>query len=225
MIARCFSLLINGRNVFTIEYDRESKLDTVRNGLDEEVLGIQYNDAGQIIGFIPLRQNDAHLAALQIMYDASGRQNQISWANSSLIFEYDRLNRIASAAALAAGTSFLQRKFTYQKENQLIPSLIQMPSGEKYRWRTDASGAVTFLKTPAGAVQHLTQFARFAEKLLEYFYEYDDYFRLTSLTIIDNAVRLPALKYQYDSRSGQLTKLDNFVFLRDSFTRRIMGET
>lgn len=53
------------------------------------------------------------------------------------------------------------RKFFYQKENQLIPSLVQMPSGEKYRWRTDRTGGITFLKTPTGIVHHFMQYAIF----------------------------------------------------------------
>lgn len=40
----------------------------------------------------------------------------------------------------------------------MIPSLVQMPSGEKYRWRTDRSGGLTFLKTPVGGVHHFTQY-------------------------------------------------------------------
>lgn len=53
------------------------------------------------------------------------------------------------------------RKFFYQKENQLIPSIVQMPSGEKYRWRTDRFGGITFLKTPTGVVHHFMQYAIF----------------------------------------------------------------
>lgn len=53
------------------------------------------------------------------------------------------------------------RKFFYRKENQLIPSLIQMPSGEKYSWRTDNAGGIAFLKTPTGFVYHFMQYAIF----------------------------------------------------------------
>lgn len=60
---------------------------------------------------------------------------------------------------------------------------------------------------------------------MEFVYEYDDFFRLIAMTIIYNAVRLQPQKYQYDSRQGRLTKLNNFVFLYDFYTRRIMGET
>uniref|UniRef100_A0A915PKS0 EGF-like domain-containing protein n=1 Tax=Setaria digitata TaxID=48799 RepID=A0A915PKS0_9BILA len=323
---------INGRNVFTIEYDYDSKQDTIRNSLDEEVLAVHYNDAGQITSLTPLLVNEPHVAAMKIMYDSFGRPNQIVWAASSIVFEYDRFNRIISIVALAEGSSYLERKFTYQKENQLIPSLIQMPSGEKYRWRTDRSSGITLLKTPAGVVHHFTQYAifdricrqrtisfsnasyvacmdddgqlldyrtpdglhsltvkrdtfgrvvqissdaentflkygekdgstqiqeitnsflkrtyqwqsilpstvreahmavtylnhRFVENVVEFLYEYDDFFRLITVSVIYNSARLLPQKYQYDSRQGRLTKLNNFVFLYDGYVRRIMGET
>ncbi|VDO34155.1 unnamed protein product [Onchocerca flexuosa] len=72
------------------------------------------------------------------------------------------------------------------------------------------------------AVDHSNR--RFAESLVEFLYEYDDFFRLITVTIIYNGVRLQLQKYQYDSRQGRLTKLNNFVFLYDLSTRRIMGE-
>uniref|UniRef100_A0A1I8EAL2 EGF-like domain-containing protein n=1 Tax=Wuchereria bancrofti TaxID=6293 RepID=A0A1I8EAL2_WUCBA len=322
---------INGRNVFTIEYDCDNRQDTVRNSLDEEVLTVQYNDAGQITSFIPLTPHEQpHIDAMKIMHDSLGRPSQIAWGALTTVFEYDRLNRIILMSAVTGGASYLERKFFYQKENQLIPSIVQMPSGEKYRWRTDRVGGITFLKTPAGIVHHFMQYAifdrvcrqrtvlfsnasyvaclnddgwlldyrtpdrlhsltvtrdiygrvmqitsdaediffkyggpngnlqevsssflkrtyqwqgviqsivreahmavthsnrRFGESLVEFLYEYDDFFRLIAITIIYNAVRLQPQKYQYDSRQGRLTKLNNFVFLYDLYTRRIMGET
>ncbi|VDP21915.1 unnamed protein product [Onchocerca flexuosa] len=99
--------------------------------------------------------------AMKIMHDSSGRPSQITWGVSSINFEYDRLNRIILISAIAQGASYLERKFFYQKENQLIPSLVQMPSGEKYRWRTDHIGGITFLKTPNGIVHHFMQYAIF----------------------------------------------------------------
>ncbi|EFO27446.1 hypothetical protein LOAG_01036 [Loa loa] len=324
---------INGRNVFTIEYDCDRRHDTIRNSLDEEVLAVQYNDAGQITSFIPLTSREQpHIDAMKIMHDPSGRPSQITWGTSTIVFEYDRLNRIILMSAVAGGINYLERKFFYQKENQLIPSLVQMPSGEKYRWRTDRTGSITFLKTPAGIIHHFMQYAvfdrvcrqrtvsfsnasyvacmdddgqlldywtpdqlhsltvkrdmygrvvqitsdaeniffkyeeqsgnlkvqevsssllkrtylwqgivhsaireahmpvihsnrRFAESLVEFLYEYDDFFRLITMTVIYNTVRLQPQKYQYDSRQGRLIKLNKFVFLYDLYTRRIMGET
>ncbi|KAL4003026.1 GHH signature containing HNH/Endo VII nuclease toxin family protein [Acanthocheilonema viteae] len=320
---------INGRNVFTIEYDYDSKQDTVRNSLDEEVLTVQYNDAGQITSLNPLQH---HIDTMKVMHDSSGRLSQIAWGASTIVFEYDRLNRIILMSAAAEGANYLERKFFYQKENQLIPSLIQMPSGEKYRWRTDRVGGITSLKTPTGIFHHFMQYAmfdricrqrtvsfsnasyvacmnddgqlldyrtpdrlhsltvkhdmygrviqitsdaeniffkyeeqngnlqlrevsnsflkrsyqwqgmihsivheahmavthsnrRFAESLVEFIYEYDDFLRLTSMTVVYNGVRLQPQKYQFDSRQGRLTKLNNFVFLYDLYTRRIMSDT
>lgn len=60
---------------------------------------------------------------------------------------------------------------------------------------------------------------------MEFVYEYDDFFRLIAMTVIYNGVRLQPQKYQFDSRQGRLTKLNNFVFLYDFYTRRIVGET
>lgn len=59
---------------------------------------------------------------------------------------------------------------------------------------------------------------------MEFFYEYDDLFRVTSVVPVYNAVKTQAVRLQYDSRQGRLIKLDNFTFLRDGSFRRIMGE-
>ncbi|VDN02037.1 unnamed protein product [Thelazia callipaeda] len=324
---------INGRNVFTVEYDREKKQDTIRNSMDEEILSVHYNDAGQIISIIPRSAQDkAYLGALKIMHDSSGRTSQLIWTTSSIIFEYDRLNRIIFTAAMAKGTSYLQRKFAYQKESQILPSSIQMPSGEKYHWHIGRSGSIKMLETPSGGRNHFMQLAildrvcrqrnfpllnasyvacmnddeqlldyqtpdglhflsikrdkfgkilqisadaenifleygqnsgtdqvqeissdfmrrvyywqgiiplviqeshmaitysnrRFPESLIKFSYEWDDMFRLTSVSVILNSVPVQPQKYQYDSRHGRLTKLNNFVFLFDIYTRRIMDDT
>lgn len=68
-------------------------------------------------------------------------------------------------------------------------------------------------------------FSRFAESLVEFMYEYDDFFRLIGIIVIYNGVRLQPQKYQFDLRQGRLTKLNNFSFLYDFYRRRIIGET
>lgn len=101
---------INGRNVFTIEYDCDSKEDTVRNSLDEEVLTVQYNNAGQITLFNPSTQHEqAHIDGMRIMYDSSGRLSKIAWGASTIVFEYDRSSRIISMSAAADGVDYLER--------------------------------------------------------------------------------------------------------------------
>lgn len=101
---------INGRNVFTIEYDRDNKQDTIRNSLDEEVLTVQYNDIGQITSLIPfIPREQPHIDAMKIMHDSSGRPSQIAWGASTIVFEYDRLNRIILMSAVAGGATYLER--------------------------------------------------------------------------------------------------------------------
>lgn len=91
--------------MFTIEYDYDDREDTMRNSLDEEVLAVQYNDAGQVISLIP----PTHIDAMKIMHDSLGRPNQIVWGDSTIIFEYDRLNRITFVSAVVGRTSYLER--------------------------------------------------------------------------------------------------------------------
>lgn len=92
---------VNGRNVFTIEFDREKRSDKIRNHADEEFLSVQYNEAGQVVSIAA--QGRPRLAALTAFYDAIGRQKRISWGNATIDFAYDRQNRITQlAVGLAA---------------------------------------------------------------------------------------------------------------------------
>lgn len=109
---------INGRNVFTIEYDRDLRMDTLRNSIDEDLLGIQYNEAGQISGFIPLGESKKRFAALTVMYDTHGRQKKIIWNNESLNFDYDRHHRITAITSNARSLNFLERYSTTSDVDQ-----------------------------------------------------------------------------------------------------------
>uniref|UniRef100_A0A915BMY1 EGF-like domain-containing protein n=1 Tax=Parascaris univalens TaxID=6257 RepID=A0A915BMY1_PARUN len=320
---------VNGRNVFTIEFDREKRSDKIRNHADEEFLSVQYNEAGQVVSITA--QGRPRLAALTAFYDAIGRQKRISWGNATIDFAYDRQNRITQVA-VGLAANLLTRKFSYQKEILQTPSVVQTPSGERYRWRYDNIGAVTSLKAPSGELHYFAEYAsidrrirhrsvpfsndsfvavmddggrlieyatpdgfhslaikrdihgrivqisadsdnvvmvypefnggrqptrvlsrslrrkitrqgplaiavheehsdinyankRFAESSVYFSYEYDDLFRMISLTTNFGGLLLEPLRCEYDTRDGRIIKLHNFSFLRDGIVKRILGET
>ncbi|VDM44506.1 unnamed protein product [Toxocara canis] len=320
---------VNGRNVFTIEFDREKRTDRIRNSADEEFLSVQYNEAGQVMSI--MTQGRPRLAPMTAFYDALGRQKRISWGNATLDFTYDRQNRIIQVG-MGPTANLLPRKFSYQKEALQMPSVVQLPSGEKYRWRYDSVGAVISLKAPSGEVHYFSEYAsidrrirhrnlpfangsfiaamddegrlieyatpdgfhslairrdlygrvvqmsadtdnvvmvypefnggtqpiqilshslrrkvthqgpltigvreehsdisyankRFAESSAYFSYEYDDFFRMVTLTASFGGLLLEPLRCEYDPRDGRITKLHNFSFLRDGIVKRILGET
>uniref|UniRef100_A0A914RR11 Teneurin-like YD-shell domain-containing protein n=1 Tax=Parascaris equorum TaxID=6256 RepID=A0A914RR11_PAREQ len=114
---------VNGRNVFTIEFDREKRSDKIRNHADEEFLSVQYNEAGQVVSITA--QGRPRLAALTAFYDAIGRQKRISWGNATIDFAYDRQNRITQ---VAVGLAALPLKYTTFCEDTFVDRYIRQYS-------------------------------------------------------------------------------------------------
>lgn len=56
-------------------------------------------------------------------------------------------------------------------------------------------------------------------------YEYDDFFRISSIAASFDSYSLPVLRFEYDARYGRLAKMENFAYLRDGRTRRLLGES
>ncbi|VDK46754.1 unnamed protein product [Anisakis simplex] len=322
-------LQVNGRNIFTIEFDRDKRTDRIRNSADEEFLSIQYNEAGQMVSIVA--QGRPRLAPLTAIYDGFGRQKRIAWGNATLDFTYDRQNRITQSA-MGPAANLLTRKFSYNKDSLQTPSTVQLPSGEKYRWRYDPIGAVASLKSPSGEIHYFAEYAspsrrlryrnapfvndsfvaafddehnlieyttpdgfhslsirhdlfgrikqisadadnvfmqypefnggieptqivsnslrkriarqgplvisvreehsdmsyankRFAESSAFFSYEYDDLFRMISMTANFDGLLMEPIRCEYDSRDGRITKLHHFSLLRDGIVKRILGQT
>ncbi|KAK0414638.1 hypothetical protein QR680_011539 [Steinernema hermaphroditum] len=143
---------VNGRNVFTVEYDRQKATDTIRNAQDHEILQVEYSHGGQVSSIQP--SVNLQLAPLNISYDTFGRQKRVIWgATRRHDFSYDSKNRLLASTVGPVG-NLLARKYNYHKDDE-YPSLVQLPSGEKFRWRYDRSHdgiKVSSLKTPSNEI-------------------------------------------------------------------------
>ncbi|MFH4980727.1 hypothetical protein AB6A40_007436 [Gnathostoma spinigerum] len=65
---------------------------------------------------------------------------------------------------------------------------------------------------------------RFPECSATFTYEYDDFFRISSIATNIDGETIDLVRYEYDTRTGRLSKLGNFAFLEDGSIRRILGE-
>ncbi len=73
-----FIFQINGQNLLTIEYDRDTHSETILDPNQEEILTILYNSAGQPTNFVP----DGDLHPVNISYDERG--NPVEWGRGEL---------------------------------------------------------------------------------------------------------------------------------------------
>ena len=78
-------LQVNGENLLTMEYERETHSETVFDKDGEELITVLYNTAGQPINFMPRKP----LFPLNITYDNSGKLVQWQWGDLNLVNVYD----------------------------------------------------------------------------------------------------------------------------------------
>ncbi|KAE9552406.1 hypothetical protein FO519_004387 [Halicephalobus sp. NKZ332] len=142
-------LQINGRNVFTIKFDRVSLTDTFQDGFDNDILKVSYNRGGKIIEIEVF--NEIGLSPLNITYDSKGLLTTVTWGNLRHDLAYDGLQRLV-ASTYSKNGDLLVRKFTYGHEGSFQPSMVQIPSGKRFKWKYGKDGGILSLKSPGDDV-------------------------------------------------------------------------
>ena len=72
---------INGENLLSIEYDRNTHIETIFNYQNEEIINIRYNLAGQPLYFLPSN----HFNAVNITYGKHG--HIVTWQRGNQYVE------------------------------------------------------------------------------------------------------------------------------------------
>ncbi|XP_026805650.1 teneurin-m isoform X3 [Rhopalosiphum maidis] len=138
-------LRINGENIVSLEFDRDSA--TVAAFIDEhiELLNITYDIAGRPFRWGP--RNKIY-SEVELTYDRFSRLSVWRWGDLKEIYGYDRAGRLAEIR-YADGKSTL---YVFKDMFSSLPLKVTTPRGSDYLLQYDESGALQSLTTPRGHI-------------------------------------------------------------------------
>ncbi|XP_050443335.1 teneurin-m isoform X3 [Adelges cooleyi] len=138
-------LRINGDNIVSLEFDRDS--GTVGAFMDEhvELLNITYDIAGRPVKWGP--RNKVY-SEVELTYDRFSRLSVWRWGDLKEIYGYDRAGRLAEIR-YADGKSTL---YVFKDMFSSLPLKVTTPRGSDYLLQYDESGALQSLTTPRGHI-------------------------------------------------------------------------
>uniref|UniRef100_A0A7E4W009 Teneurin-m n=1 Tax=Panagrellus redivivus TaxID=6233 RepID=A0A7E4W009_PANRE len=140
---------INGRNAFTIEFDRQLARDIVRDAYDNDILTITYTPSGLIAKVEVL--GALNLEPFSGTYDSHGLPLSYTWGELRQDFAYDAFQRLIANTFSRKG-DLLVRRYTYGSDSSPNPSMVTMPSGNMFKWLYNSDGGVASLKSPSDEV-------------------------------------------------------------------------
>ena len=91
------------------------------------------------------------VATLNITHDAHGHALNQVWNEMRQDFAYDSFQRLIASTHSRKG-ELLVRKYTYGHDNSYHPSMVQVPSGEMYKWIYNKDGGIFSLKSPTDEI-------------------------------------------------------------------------
>ncbi|XP_015366041.1 PREDICTED: teneurin-m isoform X3 [Diuraphis noxia] len=138
-------LRINGENIVSLEFDRDS--GTVAAFIDEhiELINITYDIAGRPFRWGP--RNKIY-SEVELTYDRFSRLSVWRWGDLKEMYGYDRAGRLAEIR-YADGKSTL---YVFKDMFSSLPLKVTTPRGSDYLLQYDESGALQSLTTPRGHI-------------------------------------------------------------------------
>ncbi|RZF32871.1 hypothetical protein LSTR_LSTR013659 [Laodelphax striatellus] len=138
-------LRVNGENLLTLEYDRET--GTVAVFMDDrvELLNVTYDRTARPVKWGP---RNGIFAGVELEYDRFSRLSKWRWGDLTESYGYDRSGRLAEIW-YADGTSTL---YTFKDLFSTLPLKVTTPRGSDYLLQYDEAGALQSLTTPRGHI-------------------------------------------------------------------------
>ncbi|XP_050525472.1 teneurin-m isoform X5 [Daktulosphaira vitifoliae] len=138
-------LRINGENIVSLEFDRESS--TVGAFMEDhiELLNITYDVTGRPVKWGP---RSKVYSEVELTYDRFSRLSVWRWGDLKEIYGYDRAGRLAEIR-YADGKSTL---YVFKDMFSSLPLKVTTPRGSDYLLQYDESGALQSLTTPRGHI-------------------------------------------------------------------------
>ena len=135
-------LKLNGNSIFSIEFDKEARQQTLFDHSNRPILHTVYDSSGRPIKFI----SNFNQTAVALDYDRFGRLHTWTRGVLSLTLDYDIKGRVTQ---VKHGESVSGTVFKYA-DTTLGPTEIVKPSGSRYLLQYDGSGGLTAVMTPTG---------------------------------------------------------------------------
>uniref|UniRef100_A0A1B6CCY7 Tenascin-like protein n=1 Tax=Clastoptera arizonana TaxID=38151 RepID=A0A1B6CCY7_9HEMI len=138
-------LRVNGENLLTLEYDRET--GTVAVFMDDkvELLNVTYDRTARPVKWGP---RNGIFAGVDLEYDRFSRLSTWRWGELSESYSFDRAGRLAEIR-YADGTSTL---YAFKDMFSNLPLKVTTPRGSDYLLQYDEAGALQSLTTPRGHI-------------------------------------------------------------------------
>ncbi|XP_050057252.1 teneurin-m isoform X3 [Aphis gossypii] len=138
-------LRINGENIVSLEFERQT--GTVAAFIDEhiELLNITYDIAGRPFKWGP---RSKIYSEVELTYDRFSRLSVWRWGDLKEMYGYDRAGRLCEIR-YADGKSTL---YVFKDMFSSLPLKVTTPRGSDYLLQYDESGALQSLTTPRGHI-------------------------------------------------------------------------
>ncbi|XP_053400283.1 teneurin-m-like isoform X5 [Mercenaria mercenaria] len=131
------ALLVNGENLLTIEYDRDTHTETILDKDLHEIITTAFDNSGLPTHFLPAKNHHS----LNVTYNAGGEI--IHWKYGDL-----EERRIFESGVLKERTGNNGAQYRYNYRYGKKPTDIHLPSGLQYYLQYDEEGNLMMLRTP-----------------------------------------------------------------------------
>ncbi|KAJ8984541.1 hypothetical protein NQ317_006827 [Molorchus minor] len=138
-------LRVNGENLLTMEYDRETASVSVFMDDKLELLNVTYDRSARPIKWGP---RNGIFAEVELEYDRFSRLSSWKWGELSENYGFDRAGRL-NEIKYGDGSSLV---YTFKDMFSSLPLKVSTPRGSDYLLQYDDSGALQSLTTPRGHI-------------------------------------------------------------------------
>ncbi|XP_060530352.1 teneurin-m isoform X2 [Cylas formicarius] len=138
-------LRVNGENIVTMEYDRETASVSVFMDEKIELLNVTYDRSARPVRWGP---RNGIFAEVQLDYDRFSRLSNWKWGELSETYGFDRAGRLYEIK-YADGSSLV---YAFKDMFSSLPLKVTTPRGSDYLLQYDDSGALQSLTTPRGHI-------------------------------------------------------------------------
>ncbi|KAF5270057.1 hypothetical protein FQA39_LY08469 [Lamprigera yunnana] len=138
-------LRVNGENLLTLEYERETTSVSVFMDDKVELLNVTYDRTARPVKWGP---HNGIFAEVELEYDRFSRLTSWKWGELSETYGFDRAGRL-NEIKYADGSSMI---YAFKDMFSSLPLKVTTPRGSDYLLQYDEAGALQSLTTPRGHI-------------------------------------------------------------------------
>lgn len=138
-------LRVNGDNILTLEYERETQSVAVFVDDKTELLNVTYDRTARPVSFKPM---SGEYAEVDLAYDRFGRLTSWKWGDLREDYSFDRSGRL-NEIKYGDGSSIV---YSFKDQVSSLPLKVTTPRRSDYLLQYDDAGALQSLTTPRGHI-------------------------------------------------------------------------